>query len=123
MSDDVLKESTVYQEAVEFRRKVELGEYSDKGYVTIPSFLGLLSYMEQQIEVTREATRLTRKCIAADNKRLEEERDLLFDAHSKEMVRADIAEQTINQLGWRLHNNGKITKHDWIEIVVENETT
>lgn len=43
------KKLTVYQEAVEFRDKVESGEYSRKGYVTIPSFLGLLGYMEYKL--------------------------------------------------------------------------
>ena len=42
---------SVYQEAVEFRNKVESGEISDKGYVSIPSFLGVLGYMEQELLV------------------------------------------------------------------------
>ena len=33
----------------------------------------------------------------------------------------DRLREVINQLGWRLHNNGRITKDDWIEYVVDSE--
>ena len=42
-----------------------------------------------------------------------------WDAALEEKIA--VKKEIINQLGWRLHNNGKITKEDWMEIVV-NET-